>query len=82
MTDRTELELTLNKLAFLSFAVDEVRDTYELPTDPEDRADLLLASEDLVQSVFKLAQEINDVVWNMPFDPNSNSINSTSNNRK
>jgi hypothetical protein len=82
MTDRTELELTLNKLSFLSFAVDEVRDTYELPTDPEDRADLLLASEDLVQSVFKLAQEINDVVWNMPFDPNSNSNNSTSTNRK
>jgi hypothetical protein len=80
MTDRTELELTLNKLAFLSFAVDDLRDSYELPTDPEDRADLLLATEDLVQSVYKLAQEINDVVWNMPFDPNQN--NSTSTNRK
>lgn len=72
MTDRVEMQLTLDKLAFLSFAVDDLKDNYELPTDPEDRADLLLATEDLVQSVFKLAQEINDVVWNMPFDPNQN----------
>ncbi len=77
MTDRTELELTLSKLAFLSFAVDDLRDNYELPTDPEDRADLLLATEDLVQSVYKLAQEINDVVWNMPFDPNQNTQSTT-----
>jgi hypothetical protein len=82
MTDRMELQITLDKFAFLCFAVDDLRDRYELPTDPEDRADLLLASEDLVQSVFKLAQEINDVVWNMPFDPNSKPDNSTSNNRK
>jgi hypothetical protein len=60
MTDRMELEITLNKLAFLSFAVDDLRDSYELPTDPEDRADLLLATEDLVQSVYKLAKEIDE----------------------
>jgi hypothetical protein len=80
MTDRTELEITLNKLAFLSFAVDDLRGSYELSTDPDDRADLLLATEDLVQSVYKLAKEIDDVVWNMPFDPNQNT--STSTNRK
>ena len=74
MTDRVEMQLTLDKLAFLCFAVDDLKDNYELPTDPEDRADLLLATEDLVQSVYKLAKEINDVVWNMPFDPNSNQL--------
>lgn len=71
MVDRTELENTLNKIAFLAFATDELKDNYELPTDPEDRADLLLATEDLVQSVIAFAKEISDVVWNMPFDPSA-----------
>ena len=67
--DRTELEITLNKLAWLAFTVEDIKDNYELPTDPEDRADLLLATEDLFQSVADLTKEIQDVVWNMPFEP-------------
>lgn len=72
MMDRTELELTLNKLAWIAFMIDELKDSYELPTDPEDRADLLLAAEDLFQTVVAFTKEVQDIVWNMPFEPDIN----------
>jgi len=65
----SDFETTLEKLAFLSFAVEELKESYEIPSDPEARADLLLATEDLAQTTVLLCKEIQDVVWNMPYQP-------------
>lgn len=77
MENRENLEQTLERLALISYAVDELIDSYEVPSDPEDRADLLLAAEDMAASVVLLMRQINVEVWGTEKRPNEDDATAT-----
>ena len=56
----------LDQLALAACVTDDVHDHYDLPSDPEQRADLLLAVEDLALSIAKLHKSVSDAVWETP----------------
>jgi hypothetical protein len=48
--------------------VETVLNELESPETPDDKADLLLASEHLMESLVKLHREIYQIVWNEELD--------------
>jgi hypothetical protein len=66
MSSDQNLALTLDRIALAACVTDDVLITYELPSSTEERADLLLAVEDLAVSIAKLHKSISDAVWETP----------------
>jgi hypothetical protein len=66
MDEDLNLSVTLDKLSLAASVVDTLRDTFELPDDIEQRADLLLAVEDLAFSIAKLYRAVSNEVWETP----------------
>ncbi len=62
----TDHDRRIERLVLCALAADEVRATLAVETDPERRADLLLATEDLGETVMQLVVEVRDLVWNVP----------------
>lgn len=57
-------ERTLNRMKACAFTVRTALAELEDPLDMEKRADLLLASEDLLNDVLLLNNELRHLVWN------------------
>jgi len=72
MSPDEKLPHTLDQLALAACVVDVTFDEFELPSDPEERADLLLAVEDLALSIAKLHKVVSDAVWETPLHNTSN----------
>jgi hypothetical protein len=66
MSPDEKLPHTLDQLALAACVVDVTFDEFELPEDIEERADLLLAVEDLAISIAKLHKIVSDAVWGNP----------------
>lgn len=60
---RVPLEIVLENLSLCSQAVQNAHFHIEPPTDPEQKADLLLAVEDLTKEVIDLLQTTKLYVW-------------------
>lgn len=58
----------LDRLALAEMVLEEVRETFETPDDPEKRADLLLAVEDVAIAIAKLHRSVDEAVWE--YQPN------------
>ena len=57
------LATALRRLELCSYAVQEIHMELETPQDPEDKADLILATEKLVSETFDLYQTVRLYVW-------------------
>ena len=55
---------SLNRMSACLFTAKVLIAELEDPQDPQLRADLLIASEDLLQEVARLSQIINRIAWN------------------
>jgi hypothetical protein len=66
MSEEFDPKEILNKIDLCSIVIDEIRVQYEVTPDPDQRADLLLAVEELAGSVAELVFEVRDAVWNTP----------------
>jgi hypothetical protein len=66
MSELFEPAEILNKLALCSLVIDEIKNQFEVTPDPDQRADLLLAVEELGSDVAELVFEVRDAVWNTP----------------
>jgi hypothetical protein len=58
-----EIEQNLRKVRLCRHVVEELHRTLINPIYPEDKADLLLATEDLLSSTFALMETVSEVVW-------------------
>jgi len=61
------LKSTLNKLDECSDLVEMIEQMVIEPTDSEDKADLLIRTEDLVKRVSKLYEKVYKNVWHTEF---------------
>jgi hypothetical protein len=61
------LKSTLNKLDECSDLVETIEQMVIEPTDSEDKADLLIRTEDLVKRVSKLYEKVYKNVWHTEF---------------
>jgi len=59
-------ERTLERLRLCRYAVEEARRDLSLETDPDRRADLLLETESLSESVLELLLAVRDLAWFVP----------------
>jgi hypothetical protein len=59
----TTLATALRRLELCSYAVQEIHTELEQPIDPEEKADLILATEKLVAETFDLYQTVRLYVW-------------------
>jgi hypothetical protein len=66
---RQYLEENLQMVQILALAADELHDNLIDPIDPESRADLLLAAEDLVMEVQRLYKKVYGLVWHSEYSP-------------
>jgi hypothetical protein len=66
MSEPFESSEILNKLALCSLVIEEIKNQFEVTPDPDQRADLLLAVEELGSDVAELVFEVRDAVWNTP----------------
>lgn len=57
------VEANLRKIRLCKQVIDEVHRTLVEPLYPEDKADLLLASEYLTESVLHLMDDVAEMVW-------------------
>ena len=64
--NKVPLEIVLENLSLCSQAVQNAHYHIEPPTDPEQKADLLLAVEDLTKDVLDLLQTTKLYVWGEP----------------
>ena len=55
---------SLNRMSACLFTAKVLIAELEDPIDPQQRADLLVASEDLLQEVTRLNQILNHITWN------------------
>jgi hypothetical protein len=60
---RVPLEIALENLSLCTLAVQNAHYNIEPPTDPEQKADLLLAVEDLTSEVLDLLKTTKIYVW-------------------
>lgn len=61
--DRTQIQKAVQRLELCKYAVEETHAEIEYPTDPEEKADLLLAVEDLTAEVFDLLSTVKNYAW-------------------
>jgi hypothetical protein len=59
----SDLDVTLRRLELCAYAVQEIHAELKFPTDPEDKADLILATEKLISETIELYQTVKFVVW-------------------
>lgn len=59
----TSLATALRRLELCSYAVQEIHIELDEPQDPEQKADLILATEKLVSETFDLYQTVRLYVW-------------------
>ena len=59
----TSLEVALRRLELCAYAVQEIHLEIDQPQDPEQKADLILATEKLVSETFDLYQTVRLYVW-------------------
>jgi hypothetical protein len=59
----TSLEVALRRLKLCAYAVQEIHTEVLPPTDPEHKADLLLATEALTYEVFELLRTVKIYAW-------------------
>jgi hypothetical protein len=57
------LETALRRLQLCSYAIQEIHVELEQPDDPEAKADLLLATENLVYEALDLLQTVKGYAW-------------------
>lgn len=57
------LEQNLRKIKLCQHVVDELHRSLVIPIYPEDKADLLLATEALLDSVIHLTNDVSEMVW-------------------
>ena len=61
--NRTPLERSLDRLNLCIYAIQETHYEIEVPQDPDQKADLLLATESLTQEAIDLLMTIRSYVW-------------------
>jgi hypothetical protein len=66
MTHLARHERTLERLRLCRYAVEEALAEMQIETDPDRRADLLLETESLSDSVLELLLTVRDVAWFVP----------------
>lgn len=59
----TSLKVALRRLELCAYAVQEIHTEIDQPTDPEAKADLILATEKLVGEVIDLYTTVRRYVW-------------------
>jgi hypothetical protein len=59
----TPIDIALRRLELCAYAVQEVHTEVEAPTDPEHKADLLLATENLTYEVLDLLKTVKLYAW-------------------
>lgn len=59
----TSLEVALRRLELCAYAVQEIHLEIDQPQDPEQKADLILATEKLVAETVDLYQTVRLYVW-------------------
>jgi hypothetical protein len=59
----SELDVTLRRLELCAYAVQEIHAELKFPSDPEEKADLILSTEKLVAETIELYQTVKLVVW-------------------
>jgi hypothetical protein len=59
----TPIDVALRRLELCAYAVQEVHTEVEQPTDPEHKADLLLATENLTYEVLDLLKTVKYYAW-------------------
>jgi hypothetical protein len=57
------VEQNLRKIKLCRHVIDEAHRTLIDPIYPEDKADLLLATEDLLDSIVYLMEDVTAIVW-------------------
>jgi hypothetical protein len=59
----TPIDVALRRLELCAYAVQEVHTEVQEPTDPEHKADLLLATENLTYEVLDLLKTVKYYAW-------------------
>lgn len=59
----THLDIALRRLELCAYAVQEIHTELDSPHDPEDKADLILATEKLVGETIDLYATVRRYVW-------------------
>lgn len=59
----TSIKVALRRLELCAYAVQEIHTEIDQPTDPEEKADLILATEKLVGEVIDLYTTVRRYVW-------------------
>ena len=59
----TPLDVALRRLELCAYAVQEIHTEVEAPLDPEHKADLLLATENLTYEVLDLLKTVKHYAW-------------------
>jgi hypothetical protein len=59
----TPIDVALRRLELCAYAVQEVHTEVQEPTDPEHKADLLLATENLTYEVLDLLRTVKYYAW-------------------
>lgn len=59
----TPIDVALRRLELCAYAVQEIHTEVEAPIDPEQKADLLLATEHLTYEVLDLLRTVKTYAW-------------------
>ena len=59
----TPIDVALRRLELCAYAIQEVHTEVQQPTDPEQKADLLLATENLTYEVLDLLKTVKYYAW-------------------
>jgi hypothetical protein len=59
----TPVDVALRRLQLCAYAVQEIHTEVEAPSDPEHKADLLLATENLTYEVLDLLKTVKYYAW-------------------
>jgi len=62
-------ETNLYRLYLCSTGLKEIKTTLVSPSDPDDKADLILAAEDVLNKAIELYQAAYKAVWNEDYKP-------------
>jgi hypothetical protein len=60
---KNSLEISLRRLELCTYAIQEIHMEIQCPQDPEARADILIASENLAFEVLGLLQTVRFYTW-------------------
>jgi len=59
----TPIDIALRRLELCAYAIQEIHTEVEAPTDPDHKADLLLATENLTYEVLDLLKTVKLYAW-------------------